>query len=856
MSSTFPSGPAPSHSTLKGLSLAEVRERNLHGKRNTTDHRPSQTVRQIVHTNIFTRFNAILGTLLVITLILNPLQDAVFGIVLVANALIGIVQELRAKHTLDRLTMLVMPKAQVLRSSALVEIPIEEIVLDDIIYVRAGDQFPVDGIVLASEGVETDDALLTGESDPQTKKIGTEVLSGAFVVSGSAYIQATRVGADSYANRLTEEARQYQQTQSELRTGIDQILRYVTYAIFPCAALLIISQTRTYDTLEDAAAGTIAGIVAMVPEGLVLLTSMTLAIAVIRLGNRKTLVRELSAVEALARTDTLCLDKTGTLTQGGIIFDDLVFLPSTTKEERPAWQIESQETLPSPSFCATYASSGSNPGTASGTKHSSTNRYLDIPTRDKQVHHALGALAAADPSPNASMKAIANTFVTPEGGDWKPQVISPFSSTRKWNGISFANGETWVLGAPEIVGRLSHEHTTRELAHAAQDLANTGKRVLLLALSQNQLEPGKLPEKLLPQAFILLSERLRKDAKKTLEYFGTQDVTIKVISGDNPHTVAAIAQQVGTPGLDTAQGKTEIDAQQYQDTPQKLATLANEHVIFGRVTPREKQIMIRGLQKHEHTVAMIGDGVNDILALKEADLGIAMGNGANAAKAVSQLILLDNRFETLPYVVAEGRRVIANVERVATLFITKTIYSIVLTLIVSAMMTPFPFLPRHLTIVGSLSVGIPAFVLSFAPNNRRVQPNFTQRILPVTIPAGIIAALVTLVVYFYSEAHETVPLIQARTAATITLTCMGFSVLRIISQPLNLVRIFLLTSMIACLGATLVIPILANFYALESPPQNVWLVMAAALIIGNIALKFAYHLTQRHTETRLPSVPI
>jgi len=761
--------PSTAHETPDtGLTAAEVDERVARGDVNETGERTSRTFAEIVKANVFTRFNAILGSMLVVILIVGPLNDALFGIVLVTNTLIGIVQEVRAKRTLDRLAVLSAPRARALRDGQIDELAVEDVVLDDLLELRTGDQLPADGLARDVNGLEIDESLLTGESEPVDKQSGDEVLSGSFVVAGSGRFQTTRVGPDAYARKLAAEARRFTLAHSELVDGINRILRYVTWAIFPTAALLLWSQLRVTDeSWREAMTGTVAGVVGMVPEGLVLLTSIAFAVAAVTLARRKVLVQELPAVEGLARVDVVCLDKTGTLTEGAVVFDRFDLLGDATADE---------------------------------------------------VEAALGALASEE-NANATLAAIAYTFPPPD--DWERVATVPFSSARKWSGADFGERGAWVIGAPEVV--LQGVRSPGRVRAQADEIAAGGVRVLLLARAP-ELDGVELPKQLEPAALVVLEEKVRPDAADTLRYFAEQGVELKVISGDNPRTVAAVAQRVGLPNAGDP-----VDARELPEDEAELAEILEERTVFGRVSPHQKQAMVRALQSKGHVVAMTGDGVNDALALKLADIGIAIGSGAPATRAVAQLILLDGRFATMPGVVAEGRRVIANIERVANLFVTKTVYAMLLALAVGVGQLPYPFLPRHLTLVGQLSIGIPAFFLSLAPNKRRYVPGFVRRVLRFTVPAGFVAAAATFGAYAVARAHDDVPLEEARTTAALVLITVGLWVLVILARPLTVWRALLVGSMVGLFALTLSWPFAREFYALELSPE---VVLAEAALIA------------------------
>jgi cation-transporting ATPase E len=709
--------------------------------------------------------------MLAVILAVGEPQDALFGLVLVANALIGIAQELRAKRTLDRLAVLSAPKVHVIRDGSRQDIPVADLVLGDLIDLRPGDQLVADGVVRDTAGLEADESLLTGESEPVDKRAGDRLLSGSFVVAGGGGYQATEVGAGAYARRLATEARRFGLVRSELVDGINRILRYVTWVIVPLAVLLLVSQLHARNSVKDALTGTIAALVGVVPQGLVLLTSVAFGVAAITLARRSVLVQQLPAVEGLARVDVLCVDKTGTLTDGAIEFDSLIRL------------------------------GGQGP-----------------------VAEALGALAA-DEAGNATLGAIGQAFPPP--GGWERTASVPFSSARKWSAASFAGHGTWVLGAPEMVlpgGQRA------QLSRAAE-LAASGHRVLVLAHADGALEGESLPPALRAEALVVLTERLRPDAAETLAYFAAQGVTVKVISGDSPQTVAAVAARAGLPGASAA-----VDARSLPEDPDALGRALEEHTVFGRVTPHQKQAMVKALQARGHTVAMTGDGVNDVLALKLADLGIAMGSGAAATKAVAELVLLDGRFATLPGVVAEGRRVTANIERVANLFITKSVWTALLAIAVGVTLLPYPFLPRHLTIIDTLTIGVPSFFLALAPNQRRYLPGFVNRVLRFAIPAGCIVAAATFTAYALARAAG-LSLVQQRTAGVVVAFVLSLCVLVLLAIPLTWRRVLLVGAALA--GFVLLFPLTAvrDFYALELPRSRLGVLLliagiGAALLAG------------------------
>ncbi len=751
-----------------GLTRGQVKQRVAAGLVNDVPEAPSRTTADIVRSNVFTRFNFLLGALLAVIVVVAPIQDALFGVVLVVNTLIGIVQELRAKQTLDRLALLNAPRATVVRDGQAQTVAVNEVVRDDILQLRPGDQLVVDGVAATSEGLEINEALLTGESDPVPKQPGDRCLSGSFVSAGEGRMQATKVGADAYAVQLAEQARRFTLVRSELKHGIDWILAAISWVIGPAIALLMWSQLQVTDGIRPALAGAVAGGVGMIPQGLVLLTSMAFALGVVRLGRRQVLVQELPAVEGLARVDTVCLDKTGTLTEGRLRLHDVIPIASSAQSA--------------------------------------------------SITDALGALGAVGTSPNATQEAIAASHPDP---GWRAVASVPFSSARKWSGTQFADHGTWALGAPEIVGAADPS-----VMAEADSLAAGGKRVVMLAHSPHRLDPesGSVPHQMEPVALVVLGDAVRGDAAATLRYFAAQGVAVKIISGDHAETVGAIAREVGVPGAERA-----VDARHLPDEPNELASVMEETAVFGRVTPHQKRAMVAALQRSGHIVAMTGDGVNDVLALKDSDIGIAMGSGSSATRAVAQLVLIDGRFDTIPHIVGEGRRVIANIERVANLFVTKTIYALALVLAVGLVGRVFPFLPRHLTLVGSVTIGIPAFFLALEPTARRARTGFVKRVLRFAVPTGLAAAAATYAAYELAISEDT-SLTEARTMATLVLAAIGLFALGIVSRPLNGQRRTLIAAMGVLLLLVLVSRTWRDFFEIDLPGPT--LVLAAVGIVS------------------------
>jgi len=774
----------------RGLSAAQVAERVAAGLTNDAPNPTSRTVGEIVRANVFTRFNALLGVLLLAIFAIREFKDALFGIVLVLNALIGIIQEVRAKRTLDRLTLMAAPQARVRRDGDVVALAVAEVVLDDVIEMVPGDQIVVDGEVLTAVGLEVDESLLTGESDLVPKHPGTEVQSGSFVAAGTGVFRAEKVGTDTYAFKVRADAARFTLVKSELRDGINRIIGVVSWALIPTAILLIWAQARTNEHLTEAVQASVAGLVAMVPEGLVLLTSAALAIGVLRLGRKQVLTQELAAIEGLARIDTLCVDKTGTLTEGRLVLASVEPVGDHERAEAEA---------------------------------------------------ALAALGAADAAPNGSMQAVIDAFnLAPEEAGWETTETVPFSSARKWSANAFRAKGAWVFGAPDVMVANVAGSQAAALAEEVNAVASTGRRVLLLARADQGLSADVLPEPLVPVALVVLEEKIRPDAADTIAYFHRQDVTVKVISGDNPVTVGAVAARCGIPGADQP-----IDARDLPTDLLELAEVMETHHVFGRVTPHQKRDMVHALQSKGHEVAMTGDGVNDTLALKDAEIGIAMGSGSAAARAVARFVLLDNSFAVFPSVMAEGRRVIANVERVANLFLTKTVYALFMALATGVFGATYPFIPRHLTIISSLTIGVPAFLLALAPNSRRAVPGFLDRVLRFSVPCGIVAGVATFTVFNITRKQPDVSLAEARTAALVVLFAVAMWVLSILCRPVVWWRALLLAAMAAGFGLVFAIDGLRRYFAIESLHASVVPVVVACAVGAIVVIEVAWQVASR-----------
>ena len=771
-----------------GLRADEVAARVAAGKTNRSAPAPGRSLGEILWRNTFTWLNFILLVLGTASLATGSAPDATFLIIAVINTAVGSVQEVRAKRALDALAVINAPKVRAVRDGASQVIEVEEVVLDDLLDLGPGDQVVADAMVEAGQA-EVDESLATGESDPVLKGPGDRLLSGSWVVSGSVQSRVTAVGADSYAGRLASEARRFSLTGSELMGGINRILRWLTVAMVIIGPVLFLRQLGV-QPWRPAVRSAVAGLVGMVPEGLVLLTTLAFLSAAMRLGRRGVLVQELPAVEGLARVDALCTDKTGTLTEGRVEWGQLITPEGIAEEEIPA---------------------------------------------------GLAALAAAQPQ-NATLLAV-REGAGPDPG-WRHTRLVPFSSQRKWSGASFAGRGTWVLGAPEVVDAADPDGLRGRIG----PLAQAGARVLVLARGEQPLGDAVLPTDLNLTAVVVLRERVRSDAADTLDYFARQGVAVRVISGDSAATAGAVAAQVGLPGA-----SSPVDARSFPADAEEFAGLVEEHTVFGRVTPDQKRQMVDALRRRGHVIAMTGDGVNDTLALKDADLGIAMGSGAPVARGVAQLVLLRNQFSTLPSVVSEGRRVLHNVEAVAVLFLVKNVYSIVISVVVAIAGWPYPFLPRHLTLISGLAIGVPAFFLAFAPSDERFQIGFVRRVLSFALPAGAITAAAVLVSYAAARQQSATP-DQARTTAVLVTIAVSLWILALASRPLRAWKLGLIAAVAAAFCGAFLVPGVNTFFNIEHRPSLSLAVQSAALAVAACAAITAA-VAWRRRPARRPGAP-
>ncbi|HET9077336.1 MAG TPA: HAD-IC family P-type ATPase [Acidimicrobiales bacterium] len=790
-----PAGPADSGLGPRwaedGLSVAQLEQRRARAPTRPVGA-TSQSFWSILRRNAFTRLNLLLVALGAATLATGSAPDATFLAIAVINTVVGTTEEARAKRALDRLAVINAPHARVVRGGATTQVPPDDLVVDDLLDLRPGDQVTADAVVCAGR-CEVDESLATGESDTVAKAAGGELISGSWIIAGAVRARVTRAGADSYANRIAEEARRFSLVNSELVHSVNQVLRILSWAMVVIAPLLIVRQLQV-QPWREAVRGAVAGLVGMIPEGLVLLTTMAFLAAAVRLGRRRVLVQELPAVETLARVDVLCVDKTGTLTEGRVVFGDLV----AGDADRDA------------------------------------------------VVNALAAFAAA-PDANATLRAVGDALKP--SAAWRPDAGVPFSSARKWSALGFEGHGSWVIGAPEMVGGAD----PAGLLVRAADAARQGRRVLVVARSEAPLRGEALPAGLEVTGIVELVEKARSAVSATLRYFADQGVGVRVISGDNPATVRVLAEQVGLPGAEAA-----LDARALPTDPDALGAAIETGRIFGRVTPHDKQSLVGALRRRGHVVAMTGDGVNDVLALKEADLGIAMGSGSAITRGVAQLVNLDDDFDVLPAIVGEGRRVLANIEKVAALFLVKNVYSMILAVTTAVVGWPYPFLPRHLTLISAVGIGIPGVVLALGPSERRFAPGFLWRVLTFSVIAGVLTAAAVMVTYALARAEGSSG-DSARTAAIIVTVMVTLWVLSIAARPLTGWHLLLVGAMAGLFAAAFFTPWVSTFFSLQHRPSPT--VLVEALAVGAVAaaaidlvthLEPVQRLSDRRSGTPLP----
>lgn len=710
----------------RGLTTEEVKLRFAAGYANTPVEPPTKTTKQIVLSNLFTYFNLIFFILAMSVILVGRWREIGFIVICVTNIICGIIQELNSKRVMSKMKFLSSPRGTVIRHGQAYALPTSQMVLDDIVVFGPGDQIYADAIVI-SGSVQVNEALITGEADEITKESGDFLLSGSFVLSGQCYARLEHVGADSYVSKLSMEAkRNEKEKDSVMVRSLNHLVAFAGIAIIPIGILQVLRQTAIFGNLADGVTHTVTIVVGMIPEGLYLLTTAALAVSVIHLARRRVLVQRMRCIETLARVDVLCVDKTGTITENKMTVKDISLLCEDRFNEDDIRMIMSD--------------------------------YVGNMSADNETMAALS-------------RYFKGTVMN------KAEFTLPFSSVRKYGGVRYAEDETYLLGAPEIILGDGYEAHQEAIEH----YSSLGCRVLLLALYDGDLEQEGIAGEIMPLSLILLTNKIRKEAPETFAYFVKQGVQIKVISGDNPVTVSYVAEEAGIPNA-----KEYLDATTLE-TPQDIYEAVQKYTVFGRVKPEQKRIFVRALKAQGHTVAMTGDGVNDVLALKDADCSIAMASGADVACRVSQLVLLNSNFAAMPSVVDEGRRVINNIERSASLFLVRNIFSLFLALFTLVAALPIPILPNQMSLVGGLTIGLPAFVLALEPNFKRIEGKFLRNIIFRALPAALTNVILIIGVILYSTVFELTD-VEMSTMSLVVLSAVGILMVFKVSQPFNALR--------------------------------------------------------------------
>ena len=766
----------------KGLTSQQVQEHRLHGWTNKAVEPPSKTTKEIVHENVFTYFNLIFVVLAVLLCLVGSFRDLTFLPVIIANTLIGIIQEIRAKQVLDKLTMLNAPRASVVRDGKRTVINAEDLVVDDIVIFKAGDQVCADAEVSAGE-VQVNESLLTGEADEITKRKGDKLMSGSFIVSGQCHARLDKVGEDSYISKLTLQAKAMQsKEQSEMIRSLDKLVKCGGVAIIPIGIVLF-SQAFfiQHDGFRESVTSMIAAVIGMIPEGLYLLASVALAVSSIRLAQKKVLLHDMKCIETLARVDVLCVDKTGTITENTMKVQKLIKTDEYDEKEKGGLSL------------------------------------------------LVGDFAAAMTNDNITMAALKEHFTKASG----KKVLSKtgFSSATKYSSVTFEDG-AYVLGAPEFVLKEKYDDYAEEIT----EYASTGSRVLAFGIYDGEVDGKPLTHGILPFGFVLLANPIREAAKETFEYFAEQGVEVKVISGDNPVTVSNVAKQAGIKNADRY-----VDASEFEDEQSMRKALLN-NTVFGRVTPSQKRKFVRILKEAGHTVAMTGDGVNDVLALKDADCSIAMASGSDAAAQASQLVLLESDFSCMPEVVLEGRRVVNNIQRSASLFLVKNIFSFLLSVASVVFMFTYPLEPSQVSLISMFTIGVPAFFLALEPNKNMIKGHFLTNVLLKALPAALTDALAVAALVIFGRTFD-VSSTDISTAATMLLAIVGFMILYKISAPMNKIRFSIVSGCIA--GLLFCSIFLKDLFAITSMTKECIMLFVVFAIATEPVLRYLTTLVEK-----------
>lgn len=764
---------------MTGLTNEQVQERIAEGKVNVNENPNTRTYKQIILENTLTFFNFLNIALLVLVLFVRSYKNSMFMGIILINTVIGIIQEIRAKKTIDKLAILTESKTVVLREGKKWSISTEKLVLDDLIFLKTGDQVPADVKVLEGT-VEVNESLLTGESDNLSKSQGDELFSGSFVTSGEACCQVIHVGKDNYASQITSEAKEFKRHNSELRNSLNAILKVISIIIVPLGAMLFYKQYMIVgDTLKDSVVNMVAAVLGMIPEGLVLLTSVALTLGSMVLATKKTLVQELYCIETLARVDTLCLDKTGTITEGTMKVEDVQLYDTaqtTVVQHTAKFDPETGEpvqNVPALKPEVTVSAEKEN-GQIQETVNSET---VSQEERQKlqEIDHIMGNMMSVLHDQNATADALRKRF--PSRNDLKLIHAIPFSSDRKYSGAVFEGRGTYLMGAAQFLFPEGNE----ELLEHCSSYAQEGYRILVLAHSEQETKGTERPTGLEPLGLFLITDVIREEALDTLAFFDSQGVDLKVISGDDPVTVSAIAKKAGLKNANHYIDATTIK------TSEEMQRAVAECSVFGRVTPQQKKQMVQALQSQKHTVAMTGDGVNDVLALKEADCSIAMAAGSDAAKNIANVVLLDSNFGAMPHIVNQGRRVVNNIRSAASMFLIKTIFSVLLSLITIFFGDAYPFEPIQMSLISACAVGIPTFLLTQENNYNKIDHTFLRHVFMNAFPAAvtITGCVFTIMLVCQDVYHSNVML---NTACVLVTGWNYMSALRTVYSPLNTYR--------------------------------------------------------------------
>ncbi len=820
-----------------GLNQKQVDERIAQDAVNHAVESASKTNKEIICSNVFTYFNLIFLVIAILLISVGSFRDLTFLPVIIANTLIGIIQELRSKKVLDNLSILNAPKNTVVRDGAEKTVPSEELVLDDIVILSAGNQIPADAVVAEGE-ILVNESLITGEADQITKKAGDTLLSGSFVVSGQCRVRIEKVGKDSYVSQLTLEAKSMNDEEvSEMIRSLDRLVKIIGILIIPIAVILFSQQHFINKTsVRESVTGTVAAIVGMIPEGLYLLASVALAVSVMRLAMQKVLVHNMKCIETLARVDVLCVDKTGTITDNTMTVKKVMPLRKAASDGNGSGA-EAGAFGGAVFAAGKDGSAASDTGVSGETASHTASESIAAPVQDKcrkepvpaftkaeaeQVELALGDFAAAMATDNITMKAIKDYFRKRSGK--RPEKVYSFSSATKYSGAVFEDAG-YVLGAPEFILRGEYEAYRPSI----ERWSHQGYRVLVFAKYLGELDGKALTEAVEPMCIVLLANPVRPNAKETFRYFADQGVAIKVISGDNPVTVSQVAMEAGIQNAENY-----VDAATL-DTKEKLCAAAEKYAVFGRVTPDQKRELVSALKSAGHTVAMTGDGVNDVLALKNADCSIAMASGSDAASQVSQLVLLESDFSKMPAVVAEGRRVVNNIERTASLFLVKNIFSLFLSILSIVLMVNYPLEPSQISLISMFTIGIPAFVMSLEQNHDRIEGHFLSNVLFKALPGGLTDFLVVSGLYLFCMEFQ-VDANDVSTSSTIVLAIVGLMILYQIASPMTKYHWILWIGMAA--GLVYCMVFVSSIFAITSISKKSMMLLVIFAIITEPTFRY------------------